>query len=765
MSEHSTTINRRRFLKGSAVAAVAATAGCPGGSNDSNPQSSGQSSVTREVVHGNCWICRAECGQEITVENGRAIDLTGVDGHPKASGGQDREGTLCSKGMAQLEKTYNPNRITEPHIRENGELRTATWDEAISKAATELKAFRSTHGSEKLLRYQGYPVAKHPWHDLFFKNLYGAPIKVGRKTTCHGPFSSAWEWMAGYGREWPDWRNSEYIIAWGRNVIEAFRGQYEPKGVIDAKENNDATVVCIDPRYTKTAQKADRWIPIKPRTDGAMALAMANVIIDEELYDREFVENYTYGFEAYEQAVADKTPEWAAPITGVDAGVIREVAVGFATAAPSAVAFPWTGLANQANGFKNSQNLHALNGLVGSVDREGGTRHWTAGFSLTDPHEARGIDVPANHEDKPTPDYDDYPFQRHGMRDLAHNIVPSAVERGDIKGFVNNWSSPPKSGNTQEWLTALDEMELVITVDAFWDAVSERADVVFPGASQIEQPFLKTGGDSAYSTNGWVSGSKAAIEPVGNCKPDYQIYKLLAEEMGWGEYFPWESGAAFYDAQLDAIDMSFDELDNQSYAIVSEVEYEQWKDGGFDTPNGKFNFDLDVIDKYVSLTEETGASTAPEWRPPDDEHYGETTGDEYPLLYTDVFVEQINRGHDQAIARSVEAYQDRYDLADNDYDGNLLHINPKDAGERGIQSGDMVRVESTDDAIELMAHVYEGARPGWVASLSGFGETSSHPDGAGANTMTLNRERHVEPVTGMTSRNHPVEVSKIGGGN
>ncbi|MEF8825819.1 MAG: molybdopterin-dependent oxidoreductase, partial [Halapricum sp.] len=689
-----------------------------------------------------------------------------------------REGTLCSKGMAQLEKTYNPNRITQPHIREDGELTVVSWDRAIEYAAEELVKFRQNHGAGRMLRYKGYPIAKNDWEALLFKNLYGASLGVGRKTTCHGPFSTSWEWMSGYGREWPDWQNSEYMIAWGRNMMECFRGQWEPKGVMDAIENNDATVVAIDPRYTKTAQKADKWIPIEPRTDGALALAMGNVIIEEDLHDEEFVENHTHGFEAYRGEVADKTPEWAAEITGVDADEIREIARGFARAAPSSVAFPWTGLAYQANGFKNCQNVHALNGLVGNIDREGGTRQWQSA-SLADPHEKRGVDVPSNHEDNPNPaDYDGYPFQEHGIRDVSHNIVPKAVRDGHIKGMVTNWSSPPKSGNTQEWLNALDEMELVIDVDAFWDGVAKRADVVLPGASQLEQPFLKTGGDGSYSTNTWVTGSNAAIEPIGDCKPDYQIYKLLAEKLAekmdtdWDEYFPWESGEEYWDDQLDAIDMSFGELDNQSFALVSDMEYEQWKgsdgESDFDTVNGKFNFDLDVIDKYAELAAEMGASTAPEWHPPDDEHYGETTdeeGGEYPLLFTDVFVEQLNRGHDQAIERSVTAYHERYDMEGRGYDGNFLHINPKDAGRRGIQTGDMIRVESADGSIELMAHVYEGVRPGWVATVNGFGETSSHPDGAGANSMKLNKERHVEPVTGMTARNHPVDVTKIGGGN
>jgi len=750
-------VRRRTFLKGAAGALSAATAGCASrGSNA--PTDAG---TTRQTVHNNCWICRASCGQQVTLADETAVDLTGVDGHPKSSAGAGTEGTLCSKGLAQLDKTYNPNRITRPYIRDDGDLRVAEWDEAIAYTAERLESFREKHGPEKLLRYQGYPIGGE-FHDLLFRDLYGAPIQVGRKTTCHGPFSDSWEWMAGYGREWPDWQHSEFMIAWGRNPIESFRGQWEPKGIIETLEAHDATLVCIDPRYTKTAEVADLWLPIEPRTDGALALAMGHVIIKEELYDEAFVEEWTHGFDAYRDAVADKSPEWAAAITDIDAETIREVAVGFAKAAPRSVAFPWTGLAFQGNGFKNCQNVHALNGLVGNIDRKGGTRHWRTGFSLADPFEKRGIDIPANHKDRPTPDYEDHPYQRH-VRDLSHNAVPAAVERGDIQGFVNNWSAPLKSGNSDAWATALEAMDLVITVDAFWSGVSRRADVVFPGASTLEQPFLDTGGDGAYSESGWVTASKPVIDPIGDCRTDYDIYSALAAELGWGEYFPWEDAAEFYDEQLSGIGRSFEDVAERSYEIVSDVPYEQWREDGFDTETGKFQFDLDVVDEYAALAEETGASTAPEWHPPDDELYGETTDEEYPLLLTDGFVEQLSRGHCQALDEAREEYHDRFGFRYEEYEGNLLHINPVDAEPRGIETGDRVRVVSPDSEVELVAHVYEGVRPGWLFTVSGFGAHSIAPDEAGANIMMMNTERHVEPVSGQVDRNHPVEVTPLRG--
>ena len=750
------TVRRRTFLKSTAGALSATAAGCVRRDGDTEADESGET----RTVHNNCWICRASCGQKVTVRDGKAVDLTGVDGHPKSSAGPGTDGTLCSKGLAQIEKTYNPNRITRPYIREDGELRVADWDEAVTYAADRLMEFRDEHGPEKLLRYQGYPIHGE-FHDLLFRDLYGAPLQVGRKTTCHGPFSDSWEWMAGYGREWPDWKHSEFMIAWGRNVMESFRGQWEPKGVMEALEENDATLVCIDPRYTKTAEIADRWIPIEPRTDGALALAMGHVIIDEQLYDQQFVENWTHGFEAYRAAVEDKPPEWAAEITDVAPDTIRQLAVEFAEAAPRAVAFPFTGLSFQGNGFKNCQNVHALNGLVGNIDRKGGTRHWQSGFTLADPYEQRNINVPANHEDRPTPDYDQYPYQRH-VRSLSHNTVPMAVEQGDIKGFVNNWSAPLKSGNSEAWADALEAMDLVITIDAFWSGVSRRADVVFPGASTLEQPFLDTGGDSAYSESGWITASHAVVDPVGECRTDYQIYKALAAELGWDEYFPWDTAAEYFDEQLSGIDRSFAEVAAQSYEIVADVPYEQWRDTGFDTVTGKFQFDLDVVDEYAALAADVGVSTAPEWRPPRDD-YGEQTSEEYPLLLTDGFVEQLSRGHCQALTGPVAEYHDQYGFDYEDYDGNLLHINPADAAPRGIETGDRVKVESRGGTLELVAHVYEGVRPGWLFTVAGFGAYSIAPDQAGANVMTINDERNVDPVTGMVDRNHPVAVTPVGG--
>jgi thiosulfate reductase/polysulfide reductase chain A len=593
-------------------------------------------------------------------------------------------------------------------------------------------------------------------------DIYGSPNKVGHRTICHGPWSYTWDWMGGVGRPYPDYKNTEYTIQWGRNTMECYNGQWMPKGILDAKEENDATVVTIDPRYTKTAQHSDEWLPIKPRTDGALALAMGHVIVNNDLYDEEFVSNWTYGFEEYKQAVADKTPEWAEEKTDVDADKIREIAIGFAKAAPNCNAIVWTGLTNAGNGQKACQNIHALNALVGNIDRPGGVRYWSSPTDLKDAYDVKGIELPKNQKGRPQPmdDYDEYPFSN--VRGLAHGIMPEAVDRGDIAGAFMYWFSPVKNSNAEDWLEALDKMDLVISLDAYWDAAAKKSDIVFPEASQLEKPMLASGGPSSYSTRGWVTGSKAAIEPQWDTKTGYQIMTGLADAMGYGDYFPWDTKVEKLNDALSGMGMTLDELDEKSYVLGGEYGYEQWKDGGFSTATGKFEFVLDNVGSYSKAAAQAGISTKPEYVPPGTLAENQVPDDEYPLEFTDAFHAYISRAQQQAHASLREEYHKRFDVDDLDYDGNVLQINTKDARKRGIETGDMVTVESPAGSIELMAYVTEGIRPGFLSTNLGWGKGSVAPNEAGGNSMVLHEKGQMDPISGMVGRHIKVEVTKGG---
>ncbi len=747
-------LTRRTMLKASGVAAgAAAVGGCLSMFDQEDPPVA--SIQDAEIAYGNCWMCCHDCSQKAYVNDGTVVDITGVDGNPRGSAGPGTEGTLCPKGLNQLDKTHDPDRIKQPYIREDGELREASWEEAFEYTAERLEAFDEEHGAETFLDAGSWaetPIFRHIWRDL-----YGTPERIGRGVhVCAGPTFVAGGMMGvGSNNRMPDYQNSEYLIMWGRNPFSSFAGQFEPKGILEAVEKNGATLVTIDPQHTQTVQKSDTWLPIKPRTDGALALAMGQVIIEEELYDEEFVEEWTYGFDAYREAVDGKTPEWAAEITGLDPDDIREVAIGFAEAAPQAGISIWTGTAQVGNGWKAAQNITALNGLVGNVDRPGGLRMWQSA-SPADPFEVQGIDLPNNAEGKEPAlrkyeEYEEYPV-RH-VETIAHNLVPEMVENGHINGIYCHHDMPLKDGNAQGWLEAIEEMELVIAVDAYWNGITRNADVVFADATQLEKDTIGYGSWNSYSQHTWITGGKAAVEPQYDTKPDFDILVGIAEAMGWGEYFPWEDHEAFIDDQLSAFDLSLEELSSgdRNYELIDEYPYEQWKDG--DGP--AFRFDLDQVPPFVAAAEETGMDTAPEWVPPGT--YGDELSEEYPLEFYDTRAVYFSHGSDQALDRLTEKYAERHDLEDREYRGNYLVINPRDAEPRGIETGEMVTVESETGAGELMAYVSERTQPGFVTTVYGYGEGSLRPDDEGMNSMKVH-DTQMDPITGQPDRHVAVDV-------
>ncbi len=755
-------VSRRTFLKVGAASAALVGTGMAGASVTSTAGTAAQSAASVTVAHGNCWDCHKLCGQRVTLRDGVAVDLTGVDDHPRGSAGPGTPGTLCPKGMSQVAKAYDPARIKRPMVRgDDGQFRAVSWDEALSVAAEKLGALAADHGPEKLLVVPGWETSGI--FETLFTSVYGSPEVMHHPIpTCSGGFLLTAGLMGikpGGQARYPDYTNTDYIIAWGRNPLETFGGQWEAKQILDAKARG-ATLVTIDPVKTTTAQKSDVYLPIKPRTDGALAMAMANVIIEEELYDEEFVENYTYGFEQYRAAVADATPEWAAEITGLDASDIREVAVSFAKAAPRAGMTSWTGLGQYAESHKAAQNMLALQGLVGNIDRPGGMRFWKSP-ALANAFKTRGISLPENHAGKPrvVSTYENYT----SMWPISHQMIPEAVSQGDLRGAVFYYRNPLKDGNTRAWQAALEAMDVVVTIDAYWNGVSRRADVVLPEATQLEKSMVGAGGEGAYPTTTWVTGSKAAIDPQWDTRSGFDIVTALARKMGHGDLFPWPSKDAFIDDMLSAVGLSLDELDESNFALLDEYGYEKWKTAGFPTPTKKFQFVLDTIPPYVAAASKAGLSPAPEWVPPGT--FGDSVGGDYPLELIDVRTVFFSHGGDQTLQYLLDQFAHRYDLVGQDYRGNYLLVNPTDATPRGVENGDVVTVRAVAGAsVALMAHVTESVRPGVVvATPYGFGEDSVQPNEEGANTMLLDTGA-AEPISGMVDRHLAVEVTAGGEG-
>ncbi len=777
MSDADDGVTRRTLLKTTAAAGAASVAGCFG-SSDSPSESGAGASGTTTTAYGNCWQCHKLCGMEVELnEDDKVEEIHGIDGHPRGSAGPGTDGTLCPKGLSQIEKAYSPQRIKKPHVRRDGELEAVEPEEAFEYAADRLETFADEHGPESMVEFHGWGTAGT--FSTLFGNLYGCPNQMPHPTpTCFGSMAVTGTLMGlgGGNIRWVDYPETEYVLVWGRDPLETFAGQWEAKQLLRARDRG-ATIVTIDPVYTETAKKSDIWLPIEPRTDGALAMAMANVIIEEGLHDEEFIEEYTHGFEAYKEAVEGKTPEWAAEKTGLDADDIREVALGFGKAAPAAGITSWTGLGQSADHQKGAQNVVALTGLVGNIDRPGGQR-WFGSASLSNPFKVGcEYELPNNAEDNQCYLTDKENGYASMIGKPVQNKVPEMVDDGVINGMVYYYRNPVTDGASQEWLGTdgedgtLDEMDLVIGIDAFWSETAKKADVIFPEASQLEKPMLGSGGWGAYNTESWVTGSKAAIDPQWDTMSGFEIIKRLGEKMGYDQYFPWEDKETYINDQLSGLDLTLDDLeDRDTYVITGEYGYEKWKkdDGSasFAQGAGEFWFDLDKkLDKmYKGLSKKVGTEirTEPQWVPPGT--IGESTSEEYPLEMLDTRTVEFSHGGDQALDAPLEQLAESYDLEHADYRGNYLVINPEDADPRGIGHGDMVTIATEHGEAELMAAVTEGIRPGTVSvEPYGFGRGSIQPDEEGANNMLLNSPDQIDPVSGQIDRHLPVQVTRNGG--
>ena len=325
-------------------------------------------------------LCTATCPLQVTVKDGR---ITHIANHP--------DYLCCVQGHAQRASVYDPNRLKYPMKRVgqrgDGQFERISWDEAIDIYAGKIKEIGGKHGNEAILFYpaRGTMGMARLAPKVRFPNVLGGMATVWG-SLCILNKTSVAPMMYGTTNTESDLdtiKDSKLAIIWGYGFADSNRRiDFAGEGMrilMDAREKGTRIVV-IDPFFSQTAAKADQWIPIMPGTDGAMALAMANVIINRDLYDKDFVAQHVLGFEEFKQHVQKYTPEWAASITGVPAKVITSLAVEYATGQPSAL-FPGDGPSRA--GRDPSQWVlacGALAAITGSLGKPG--TNATAGFGF-----------------------------------------------------------------------------------------------------------------------------------------------------------------------------------------------------------------------------------------------------------------------------------------------------------------------------------------------------------------------------------------------
>jgi thiosulfate reductase/polysulfide reductase chain A len=311
-----TEISRRNFLKLSGAAASAFAVGqfIPPPVTRAARQAGSVDDNGNGYLYTLCEMCVWRCGVRAKVDEGRVVKLEGNPEHPHS------RGKLCARGQSGLMNTYDPDRVLTPLIRVGqrgeGKFRQASWSEALDLVAEQMLKIKSSYGAEAMVFSSTHNLSQPLFENLLYG--FGSPNYGTQRSLCFNAMIVAN--LITYGMEEParDYSQLEYLILTGRNLTEAISTS-ETSDLVDILARG-AKVIYIDPRFTKTASKATEWLPVRPGTDLAFHLAMINVLITENLYNRSFVDEYTLGFDPLASSITEYTPDWAATLTGLDAG-------------------------------------------------------------------------------------------------------------------------------------------------------------------------------------------------------------------------------------------------------------------------------------------------------------------------------------------------------------------------------------------------------------------------------------------------------------
>ena len=669
-------------------------------------------------VKTHCYVCLGLCGQEAKLSDGIITGLKGMPGDPKGGG------RLCIKGANAHNSTYSAYRLKTPLIKENGRFRKASWEEALTLTADKLKGFDPT----TVGFHRGNDF--NNWCHEAVMSAYGTPHKVTHRQMCDNPTRMANENCLSEKRPWLDYEQSEFILLFGINELHTSAGQRK-LDLLKKAVKRGAKLVVVDPRRCETAGLAKEWIAINPATDGAMAMAMCYVIVKNELYNKEFVEKWTYGFAEFksrlmgEEDGVERSPQWAAPICGVPAETIERLALEFATACPGAGTISWTGVSQAANALHAVQALQALNGLMGTFDAPGGPqlcRKFKLASAWADdqakpPNNAAKIKLDKGH--------------------LWSGWIPAYFEKnvdeGKLKAMICYFGNPVLScGSEPSIKRAIEKLEFSCAVDCYMSNTSMLCDVILPDCTYLEQSRVVA--DWMYES--FISLGQKAINPLYQSKPVVWIFTELARRLGFGEYFPWKNDDEYLENQLRNQAITLSELKKVGYHITDEKQYykyKEWKSlnppAGYgssgNTKTGKYNF-------INPLAVENGVDGLPDYKEPWADWPELQPDEEYPMITG--FFRVVEHEHTSTFW-NIGLLKAR--------GKNEIWINYVDARQRGIANGDKVRVRSPWAEITSTAKVTWDIRQGVLAAAGGFGNRRGlegdpkYPQFKGVNTNTL----------------------------
>jgi anaerobic selenocysteine-containing dehydrogenase len=490
--------------------------------------------------------------------------------------------------------------------------------------------------------------------------------------------------------------------------------------------NNGAKLIVIDPRRTTFAKKADIHVQPRPGTDAALALSILHTIISEGLYDSEFVQECTYGFDRFAQHVKKYTPEEVELISNVSAEDIRKTARMFAAHKPACIIQGTNCLDQQASGFQNSRAIAILEAITGNLDVPGGCVRVTAGLHL------RPFNI-AESETSLMLGADKYPIANRVFNRIYHesqaadwadtilNEKPWATKAMIIAGS-NAVVTQPNSTKVQQ---ALKKVDLLVVMDIFMTATAEMADIVLPACTFLERTELCDVLPAYFGPEPWAMLRKQVVQPLWESWPDGKFWLELGKEMGYNEYFPWKDLDEVMDYFLEPTGLTAKYLTEEAPWGVETAPkfYDEYKQSGFNTPSGK-------VELYSDELEKLGYDPLPTYyENPETAISNPDLAKDYPLVLT-TGARIPEYWHSQH--RNVPALRRR--VPDPTFE-----VHPETAKRYGVADGEWAFVETKRGSIEIKAKVTEDIAPNVISVPHGWQD---------ANVNILTDNTPADPVSG-----------------
>jgi thiosulfate reductase/polysulfide reductase chain A len=687
-----------------------------------------------------CELCFWGCGMLAHVKDGpggpRVTKVVGNPAHPLS------RGMLCPRGAGATGLLYDPDRLRRPLVRRSsarGEdaFEAVSWDDALNEVASRLERVKERHGPEALALFT------HGSGGSWFKHLmkaWGSPnVGAPSYAQCRGPREAAFTLTFGtpLGSPEPlDLAHARCITLIGSHLGENMHNT-QVQELAEAL-GKGADLVVVDPRFSVAASKARHWLPVKPGTDIALLLAWMNVLVEERLYDADYVAKYTEGFDALKAHVADKTPEWAYAVTGIRPELIRASARTIGNARPASLVHPGRHTVWYGDDTQRERAMAILAALLGSWGRRGGyvgmEKFSLAGYPAEMPAHGPG--------GRPRAD-----LPKDGKFPLAGEVLASglcdATKPGqalyDLKAWMvygcNLLQAIP---GRKELIEKIQAVELLVAVDVLPSEICGWADVVLPEATFLER-------DDDVWNGPWkrpfIAIRRAAVPPLEESRPGWWIAKEIATRTGHGDWFPWKDATDYVKARLGVKGLSYEELARSGVLLGEQGPTceEEGREIAFETDSEKVNLyskeleelGFDPLPKYVAHEEPPpGAFRLLSGRAPL-HTFGRTVNNR--LLAEPYPENEVWLNADAA--RALPGFEDR----------------PLANGERVILVN-QDEVRSTPVRVKLTQRI----RGDCVYLVHGWGQTARglrYAYGRGASDSLLTSRYRVDPIMGGTGMN------------